>query len=200
MRELFVPPVQEWEYVRGRPSWIPGGGRWARVVNRGGVVIEFPQGWPELGRKTWRPGTGAPPLEERKPETLLYAIWLKECVRESYRQVAISLGFLRDELPGAESSAKKKGERYVRRGRAHACALGIWPWACWEEGTPPTASWWTDGRLCAWLLAWMADDAKEITRRAVAPARLASEAIQRGILRSFEETQRALRRASEAPS
>jgi hypothetical protein len=128
------------------------GGRWVLVVERHPLRVELPQG--SRGQPRERKKRGVAPLEEREPDTLLYAAWLKECDDETYLGVARRLRFNLDDLPGAVDSAKTKARRYVRRGRAYAAALGIWPWACWPKGVPPSRQWWLDEGCREWLIIW----------------------------------------------
>jgi hypothetical protein len=189
-RRFYVPPPEQWDYgERGRPSWIGRGGRWAVVVERP-FQIELPQGWPKARAK--RGERGVPPLEERKPEKILYAAWLKECGGDTYVEVARQLRFRIDRLPGAEHAAKKKAMRYVERGRVYASALGIWPWASWVKGVPPKGAWWRDDRCRNWLLLWQVEAVERAARQpAIDSALLVKEAFERQLLRVVEINSRA---------
>ena len=153
---LRVVPPDDWVYdEHGRPSWIPGIGTWATVVDRGGIRVLLPQGWERQPRHRSR--LGAPPLEERESKLLLYAVWFKDCGTDTHLELARSLGFPLGGLPTDERSAIRKANRYAARGRALACSLGIWPWASWPEGKPPRGKWWEDERCTSWLRTWIAE-------------------------------------------
>jgi hypothetical protein len=153
------------------------------------MYLQLPQGWATNWPKN---ESGVPPLEERRPETLLYAAWLRECGGDTYPEIARALRFRLDGLPGAEESAKKKAIRYVKRGRAYASALGIWPWASWIAGTPSKGQWWIDRRCGDWLALWHLDAVQRgVQQRIIDSALLAQEAVERLQLRVVDQTHRA---------
>lgn len=176
---FFVPPLDEWVYdERGRPSWIPSAGAWARVVDRAGVRLEHPQ---RAARPPKGGLRGTSRLFEREPKKLLYAAWFKDCGGGSYPELARALGYPLDGLKNAEAAAKKKAIDRVRAGRAYAAALEIWPWACWPAGEPPSAEWWNDARCSSWLRSWAAE--------AIGQSKLAQ---RDAVLRSIGDAQLAL--------
>lgn len=183
---LFVPPPEEWDYgQRGRPTWIGSGGEWAVVVDRTRIeYVELPQGWPEETEARAR--LGRPPLEERDPKKLLHAAWLKDCGGDTYVEVARQLRFRLSGIAG-EYDAKKNAIRYVKRGRAFASALGIWPWASWPQGTPPKPSWWLDDRCRDWLLLWRLEGRRDaVNRSAIQTQLLLRSALERSHLLAGE--------------
>lgn len=183
---LSVPSPDAWEYDDGRPTWIGTSGNWVVVANHGRLRFELPQAWPSAPGR--RPTRGRPPLEAQEPQKLLYAAWLKECWDETYLEVARALRFPRGRrLSATEQGAKKQAIRYVKRGRALACRLGIWPWTCWPNGIPPRGAWWLDDRCSQWLLHWHLEAMKEaVLRPAIETQLLVRTALERQHLAAYE--------------
>jgi hypothetical protein len=186
-QRLSVPPPDEWEFdERGRPRWIGAGGEWAVVANRSRIEhVELPQGWKQEAEV--HVSAGRPRLEVREPKKLLHAAWRKDCVGDTYLEVARDLGFRIDRLANSEDVAKTRATRYVRRGRAFACALGIWPWVCWPKGVPAQRSWWLDQRCRTWLLLWQEQSLRQAALRpAIKIELLIRSALEREKLAAFE--------------